>query len=66
MTVRCTGMKLLSEVFQFVNIKKKQKTKTNEQLRKPCQLVSDLDVVGGLYTNKRPSRPSFANQIYHS
>jgi hypothetical protein len=42
------------------------KNKTNEQQRKPCQLVSDLDVVGGLYTNKRPSPPSFTNQIYHS
>ena len=34
MTVRCTGMKLLSEVFQFVNIKKKQKNKNKRTTKK--------------------------------
>jgi hypothetical protein len=52
MTVRCTGMKLLSEVFKSVkktttNKKKKIKKTKNKQQKSPCQLVSDLDVVGG-------------------
>jgi hypothetical protein len=61
-----------TECFTFTSANKilylesRQEGMTNEQLRKPCQLVSDLDVVGGLYTNKRPSPPSFTNQIYHS
>jgi hypothetical protein len=42
-------MKLLSEVFKSVK-KNNQKTKQkqpNKTKQKPCQLVSDLDVVGG-------------------
>jgi hypothetical protein len=41
-------MKLLSEVFK--SVKKKATTKKNKNKNKPktCQMVSELDVVGGL------------------
>jgi hypothetical protein len=39
-------MKLLSEVFKSVKKNKKQKTNLIKP-KKTCQLVSDLDVVGG-------------------
>ena len=38
-------MKLLSEAFK--SAKKKQQQKKNKQKTPTCQLVSDLDVVGG-------------------
>ena len=43
-------MKLLSEVFKSVKKKKKNKKKTikNKLKKTTYQLVSDLDVVGGL------------------
>ena len=43
-------MKLLSEVFKSVKKnqpKKRKKKEPNKNPKKPCQLVSDLDVVGG-------------------
>jgi hypothetical protein len=42
-------MKLLSEVFKSVkkNTKKTNKNQPNKTKTKTCQLVSDLDVVGG-------------------
>jgi len=40
-------MKLLSEVFKFVKKKQQQQQKYKKQ-KTTCQLVSDLDVVGGL------------------
>jgi hypothetical protein len=38
-------MKLLNEVFKSVKKKKQQQKKTP---KKPCQMVSELDVVGEL------------------
>jgi hypothetical protein len=39
-------MKLLSEVFKSVKKTKKTKKKPGKTKNNPCQLVSDLDVVG--------------------
>jgi hypothetical protein len=39
-------MKLLSEVFKSVKKKQKTKKKPGKTKKNPCQLVSDLDVVG--------------------
>jgi hypothetical protein len=41
----------------------KKKQKKNKQQENPCQLVSDLEVVGGLLTNKRPSPPSYKPEL---
>jgi hypothetical protein len=53
-------MKLLSKVFKSVkknNLPPKKNPQPNKTKTKTCQLVSDLDVVGGFC--KRPSPPSY-------
>jgi hypothetical protein len=49
-------MKLLSEVFKSVK-KSNNKKPNKKQKTKNCQMVSELDMVGGLLPSNRPSPP---------